>query len=383
MISDTDPNKVLTREEREQFVLDLYFNQNKKYSEIAKIARISPRDIKPIIDKASQEKERQAHKSLAVQAYELFFKGRTLLQVTIDLNLGQAQATAYYSEYLKLIGLDNITKIYLEFKGDVSYFVSLCEAAKAAKMGISQVINLLKIASNYLPSVQRRHNQLQNENKVLESIITDKSKELRNLNGQIRNKEESLQAIKSECRREAALLEGLRQQSAKVQTFVYNYKNNDEEYVEVTKSIENKISDLLSNKKTFLKIAIISVIESMRNNPEKYSALVYHNNYNQSSLSSISKDNNNSNLSNASRQVILPPPPYDEHIIEYYKDIMLEEAEKLYNVVVDQLDCEVINESVAKQPTGDIPSLPVLPLEEDGNKQEMTDYNGALRKDKQ
>ena len=33
-----------------------------------------------------------------------------------------------------------------------------------------------------------------------------------------------------------------------------------------------------------LKIAIISLIESKRNDPEKYSALVYHNNDNQNSL---------------------------------------------------------------------------------------------------
>lgn len=62
------------------------------------------------------------------------------------------------------------------------------------------------------------------------SIITDKSVEVQNLNGQIKDKEESLEAIKSECRGEAALLEDLRQQTAKVQTFVYNYKNNNEEY---------------------------------------------------------------------------------------------------------------------------------------------------------
>ncbi|MFL6461819.1 MAG: sigma factor-like helix-turn-helix DNA-binding protein [Nitrososphaeraceae archaeon] len=36
--------------------LDLYFNQNKTYHEISKIARISPRDIRPIIDKAINEK---------------------------------------------------------------------------------------------------------------------------------------------------------------------------------------------------------------------------------------------------------------------------------------------------------------------------------------
>lgn len=114
MISDRGPNRVLTREERQELVLDLYFKENKTYHEIAKIARISPRDIKPIIDKAYQEKERQAHKSLAVQAYELFSKGKTLLQVTIDLNLGQAQATAYYEEYLRLVGFGDITKLYIE-----------------------------------------------------------------------------------------------------------------------------------------------------------------------------------------------------------------------------------------------------------------------------
>jgi chromosome segregation ATPase len=205
---------------------------------------------------------------------------------------------------LSLVQLDDITKIYLEFKGDVSYFVSLCKAAKAAKMGVFQIINLLRIANNNLPSVQHRYEMLQKQNNNLESIIKDKSVEVKNLNGQIRNKEESLQAIKSECRGEAALLEGLRQQTAKVQAFVYNYKNSNEEYVEVIRCIENKISDCLSNKKTFLKIAIISIIESMRNSPEKYSALVYHNNDNKNSSSTRSEDHN-SNLLNASRRVVV------------------------------------------------------------------------------
>src|SRR5918911_3573668 len=98
-------------------------------------------------------------------------------------------------------------------------------------MGIPQVVNLLRIANNYLPSVQRRYNELQRENNVLESIITDKSVELQNLNGQIRNKQESLEAIKSECRGEAELLEGLQQQTAKVQAFLYNCKNNDKDYI--------------------------------------------------------------------------------------------------------------------------------------------------------
>jgi hypothetical protein len=54
---------------------------------------------------------------------------------------------------LKLIGLDDTPTLYIEFKGDVSYFVSLCKEAKAAKMGVPQVINLLMIANNYVPLV--------------------------------------------------------------------------------------------------------------------------------------------------------------------------------------------------------------------------------------
>jgi hypothetical protein len=52
--------------------------------------KMSLRDIGEVVNRAKEEKERQEHKSLSVQAYELFYKGKTLLEVTIDLNLGQA-----------------------------------------------------------------------------------------------------------------------------------------------------------------------------------------------------------------------------------------------------------------------------------------------------
>jgi hypothetical protein len=46
---------------------------------------------------------------------------------------------------------------------------------------------------------------------------------------------------------------------------------------------------------------------------------------------------------------------------------MLEEAEKLYNDIVDQILCEVVNENVAKQSSETMPtSLPALPSEKGG-----------------
>ena len=46
---------ILTRQERERLVRELY-NQGKTYREISREARISPRDIGVILNKAVQEK---------------------------------------------------------------------------------------------------------------------------------------------------------------------------------------------------------------------------------------------------------------------------------------------------------------------------------------
>ena len=47
---------ILTRQERQRLVLDLY-NQGKTYREISKVARISPRDIGIILNEVIEEKK--------------------------------------------------------------------------------------------------------------------------------------------------------------------------------------------------------------------------------------------------------------------------------------------------------------------------------------
>src|SRR5215208_5194126 len=111
---------ILTRQERERLVLDLYYNQGKTYREISKVARISPRDIGVILNKVieektareegikqddgkkNQEQEQQRQLSLFAQAYKLFSDRKTPLEVAIALNLRESEATKFYKEYWKL-----------------------------------------------------------------------------------------------------------------------------------------------------------------------------------------------------------------------------------------------------------------------------------------
>ena len=383
MTSDIDSNRVLTRKEKEELVLDLYFNQNKTYHEIAKIARMSPRDIKPIIDKAYQEKERQEHKSTAVQAYELFYKGKTPLQVTIDLNIGERQATQHYTEYLRLVQLDSVTQLYLELKEDIWNFVSLCKQAKEAKMGIPQVVNVLKIANNYLPSVEHRYEALQKQNNNFESILRTQAKEFQNLSNQITYMNNKLDNIKSEYVNENTRLEHLRYQVANLETVVNRFKNDDNgEYTKVIRAVKEEVQKNLSDIKPLLDLALFSVILSMRDNPDKYYSLVYSNNPRllvSLSSSSSSKDNSKSKsnykymISSSSggqeQEQEQRQSQYDYCSIEDCQTELLDQAKEFYTSLVDRLVCEVINGVVTKQQQA---FLSVLPLEYH-NRQENDD----------
>src|SRR5215207_7350289 len=124
---------VLARQEKEKLILDLY-NQGNTYKQIAEIARVSPRDIKPVIEKAEKEREKelgmntregnnsttgtqnqtQKKTSISSQAYRLFSEGKTPLDVAIELNLKEPEATKYCREYWKLSHMHNLYLIHEE-----------------------------------------------------------------------------------------------------------------------------------------------------------------------------------------------------------------------------------------------------------------------------
>jgi DNA-binding NarL/FixJ family response regulator len=129
---------MLTRQEREQIVLDLY-TQGKTIRNIAKEVRMSFRDIGAVLKKEEEKEERQKRKldknisstdsdsnqrslSLSAQAYELFSQGKTPIQVAIELNLRESQVTRYYKEYWKLKGLYKLNLIYEEMNAICTTF---------------------------------------------------------------------------------------------------------------------------------------------------------------------------------------------------------------------------------------------------------------------
>jgi hypothetical protein len=66
----------------------------------------------------------------------------------------------------------------------------------------------------------------------------------------------------------------------KLEAGVRYFENNNEEYVKIRKTVEEKVHSILVDRKELLGRAVLCVIESIRMDPDKYDPLIYYNDHN-------------------------------------------------------------------------------------------------------
>jgi hypothetical protein len=233
-LEDTKYMGILTRQERERLVLELY-NQGKNIREIAKEARMSFRDIGVILNKTVEEKtegskeQEQKCLSLSAQAYKLFSERKTPLEVAIELNLGESEATKFYREYWKLKQLHNLNMVYEELRGDIEPFLRLYRLSKAKGMGVKQVVDVLAIANDDLPALEKRFKRLRNDISMLQSQKRIDERSLYQLNNKIASTTKLLNSFRISCKRERREIENLYNEKTRLEAIVKGFKSNNEE----------------------------------------------------------------------------------------------------------------------------------------------------------
>ena len=329
---------VLTRQQREKLVLDLY-SQGKNTREIAQEARMSFSAIGAILKKAEEEKEAQGEQeqklSLASQAYKLFSEPKkTLAQVAIALNLREPEVTKFYMEYCKLTQLDSLCRIYEKIKDDINPFVNLYILSKVARMNTQDVVNLLTIANNDLPSVQWRYEKLKREEASIKAGNQNSAKIYQELSDQISDLRNTSESYRLSCEEEKRQMTEIHQKKMKLEALVNDFQDNNEEYLKVIKTVGEEVLSVLSNAKVFLRCALLSMTESIRNNPEKYRSIFYN-------MSSITDYNSSSISENHSASYMYgqPQSPSLDYDTEAHASIIIDEAEKLfYKLVKDSVN---------------------------------------------
>ena len=352
---------IMTRQERERLVLGLY-NQGKTFREIAKEARMSFRDIGIILNKVVEEKETEGlkegqnnnnaeknqqeyqHLSLAAQAYKLFSERKTPLEVAIELNIIESEATEFYREYWKLKQLHNLNMVYEEIKEDIASFLKLFKLAKTKGMGVKQVVDILAIANNDLPAIEERFKRLRNDVGTLQSQKHACKRNLYQLNTQIATTSRILNSLCMSCERERREIESLCNKRARLEAVVTGFKSNNEEYLKIKQVAEEKVKDVLTNSKLLLKFATASVIESLRRNPELTNFVL-------NDTDTSSYGSNCGLLMLAGQQ-----QPSNNLNDDIYFAVILEESEKLYNELTTKLTNEIISATAAMKISLPLPS---------------------------
>jgi hypothetical protein len=342
---------ILTREERERFVIDLY-NQGKNYREIAEEARISFRDIGPIVKKAIKEKEimeakqenkadnnpdfnsnNQKQPSLAGQAYALFSQGKTPKDVAIELDLREYQVTKYQREYWKLEDLHDLNSVYQEIGGEgITQLLRLYKCSKAAGLDIENTVNLLRIANNDLPEVENRYNRIKKEVVHLKYRISSSERTMDNIENKIGISSQTLDSYRISCEQERSKLESLHEEKVGLRRMVRRFKRHNEEYLKIKKTVEQEVTQFLLGGKELLSLAFYSLMESMRKDPNKYSALIHYNNNMVPAVTDYPVSNS-VDYFGYGLQKQQQYPSYDS-FFEAYKTMLLDDAEGAYNGLV-------------------------------------------------
>jgi transposase-like protein len=145
---------VLSREEKEKMVLDLYYNKDYTYKQLTRELRMSPNQIREIIKRHEEKNDAIANKkkelSLSSKAYKLFYEGKNNVEVAIMLDLPQEQVTQFRLEYWRLQNQDEFESLYMLTKGKVSVLWKIYkELVVIGGMSIEEAANVISTGHMY------------------------------------------------------------------------------------------------------------------------------------------------------------------------------------------------------------------------------------------
>jgi hypothetical protein len=302
---------MLTRQEKERLVIDLY-NQGKTIRDIAKELRMSFRDIGAILKKESGEEQNEKQTlSPSSQAYRFFLEGKSQIEVAIALNLTEFETTKFYEEYLNLKQMYDLQMVYEELGEGIVHFLKLYKLSKDAHMKPENVVNLLQMSNEYLPFLEQKYKKLRKEIDFLES----EKQRSRDLGNQVGVLTKVLEKYKKE-------IKNLQKEKIRLEILMSNGR-----YEKVRQIVKKEVGISLSERRDLLKLAVASVVESIGQDPDKYNYLINTSQYSGGQYAA------------------------SQSYIDAYRTIILDESQKLFELMERDMTRRIINEATLTIPS--------------------------------
>ena len=157
---------LISKKEKEKLVIQ-FAHEDKTTREIAKQVHISLRDIGAIIRKETgddkedliakerqkqddeQQKEKEKQKRLKflspyARSFQMFKDRKPLEDVAIELDLDTDTVLFYYEDYLRLLKMGWLVKIYKDLRNDFPLFIYLYKRIKKEGLNKHDITDLVK-----------------------------------------------------------------------------------------------------------------------------------------------------------------------------------------------------------------------------------------------
>ena len=174
--------------------------------------------------------------------------------------------------------------MYKETNGNLRPFLKLYrQLIKQRGMSIDQVVNAVDIAANRLPYMEDLYKQTKDEVDKMHRTVQQMENYLHSVNDEIASSKELLKSYTLSCEHKRQEAKTLNNDISWLENIISRFKNDNEEYLKIKKTVEEEVRSVLTDGKVLLQFALASIIEAGRRNPNKYNNLLVCN----SSSSSI------------------------------------------------------------------------------------------------
>jgi hypothetical protein len=230
--------------------------------------------------------------------------------------------------------------VYEETKGDIDPFLKLYKLAKRKGIGARQVVDALNIANNDLPAIEKRLKRLRSEISTLQFQKRVNERNLYQLINQIASTTKLLNSFRISCTRERREIQNLYNEKINLKAIVTQFKNNNKEYLDkIKQTTYEEVRSVLNDSKSLLKVATLSIIESLRRNSELCNFVLYSTPV--LTASATTYGSNYPSLMLSGRQ-----DQQQQSFNDTYAALILEEAEMLYNKLTTELTNRVITAAI-------------------------------------
>lgn len=263
----------MNREEKQQLVRKL-FKEGNTMRQISEQAHMSFGDIGKIIKKLNEESEpKTKEKSQESQALKLFSKENDPVDVAITLDLSPSKAEGIYKQFLKLRGLSGMVNFYEEIKGDIPLLARLYDTVKAYNLTKDDINNIV----HYAPEHIYLKDDIKELNGQLDSLLDQKSNakaSLLSIKVKLKELSDQRDYYNDVTVRKYSYIENLDSKIKQLETYISNLSNSDEYYTKFEQFAREKLDSIIKDRKWVLSLAVGSVIESLRSDPEKQMLIV-------------------------------------------------------------------------------------------------------------